>query len=272
MTEYKFPSQEEVVQHMVHKATLLPSAVKISPPTSRVTASVPTIITRIGSQIGIQNLSTAVSDADVSKAVAALQIQLDRDWQPAWGTTATLTYYSKTQPVPLTSWVIYVMDTSDISGALGYHDETTASRPYGKIFVKDAIKYGYNWTVTLSHELLEMMADPFVNLTVFRQTSATGGRLYAYESCDAVENDRYGYRINNILVSDFQYPAWFDATPRAGSKFDHMAHCTTSYQILPGGYMPVFDVNGGSGWKSLNHSAELTDPEPEDMRNRRFSR
>jgi hypothetical protein len=208
----------------------------------------------------------------VSAAVAALQIQLDRDWQPAWGTTATLKFYNRNQAVPATSWIIWIMDTSDYPGALGYHDETAASRPYAKVFAKTAQQYGYNWTVTLSHELLEMMADPWVNLTVFRQTTATAGTLYAYESCDAVEHDRFGYRINNILVSDFQYPAWFDATPKAGSKFDHMGYCTNSYQILQGGYMPVFDVTGGSGWRSMNHMGELKDPEPEDMRNRRWTR
>ena len=266
--DYKFPSQEEVVKLTAYKATLMATAKTLAASATVGSATA----TRMGPQIGIQNLCTVVSDADVSKAVAALQIQLDRDWQPAWGTTATLTFYNKNQTVPQTSWIILIMDNSDITGALGYHDENASSRPYGKVFVKDAIRYGYSWTVTLSHELLEMMADPFVNLTVFRQTSATGGRLYAYESCDAVENDRYGYRINNILVSDFQYPAWFDATPRAGSKFDHMGYCTTSYQILPGGYMPIFNVNGGSGWQSLNELYEIKEPDSEDMRNRRFSR
>jgi hypothetical protein len=64
-----------------------------------------------------------------------------------------------------------------------------------------------------------MLADPNINLTVFVQDADTTGTLYAYEVCDACEDDSLGYQINNVLVSDFVYTAWFakfrmaDSTP-----------------------------------------------------------
>ena len=211
-------------------------------------------VVRMGPTIAIQNSSTVLTDAQVQAAVAALQIQLDRDWQAAWGTTATLVFVSRTQGIPTGAWPIYVLDTSDVSGALGYHDETASGVPYGRIFAKDDITYGYNWTVTLSHELLEMMLDPYVNLTVFRQTTNTAGMLYAYEACDACEADNLGYQINGIQVSDFVWPAWFDntITNTAGHRYDQMNHLTAPFQLYSGGYIGVFQVTNGSGWSSIN--------------------
>lgn len=224
---------------------------------------------RVGPTIVIQNLSTVVSDVAVRNAVAALQIQLDRDWLPQWGTTANLLFYTRTQTIPANYWPLYIQDTADISGALGYHTETASGRPFGRVFVKTAAQYGYNWTVTLSHELLEMMADPFVNLTVFSQTSNKTGKLYAFEVCDAVEADAYGYLINGVLVSDFVYPSWFDPYQRApGTKYDQMNRVRVPFQILPGGYMPVFNITNSSGWVMITHNnMETTEPSLSD-RNR----
>lgn len=226
------------------------------------------VSTRIGPTIHIQNNTTVLSDAQLQAAIAALQIQLDRDWQPVWGTTATLSFVSKTGTVPSTGWVIYMMDTSDIPGALGYHDETAAGRPIGKVFAKDDMRYGYNWTVTLSHELLEMMLDPYINQTVFAQDSVSSGLLYAYEACDAVEADSLGYTINGILVSDFVYPTWFDLTITNyhGVKFDYCNRLTAPFQLWSGGYIGVFPVpNDGSGWSSINAQNIIGPPDDDDM-------
>lgn len=59
--------------------------------------------------------------------------------------------------------------------------------PLGKVFAGTDLKYGYTWSVTASHELLEMLADPNINLTVLLQNSETAGTLYAYEVCDAAK-------------------------------------------------------------------------------------
>ena len=224
-------------------------------------------VVRIGPTIAIQNSSTVLSDAQVQAAIAALQTQLDRDWQAAWGTTATLVFVTKTQSIPTGNWPIYILDNSDVSGALGYHDETAAGLPYGRIFAKDDITYGYNWTVTLSHELLEMMLDPYVNLTVFRQTTNTAGMLYAYEACDACEADNLGYQINGIQVSDFVWPAWFDntITNTAGHRYDQMNHLTAPFQLYSGGYIGVFQVTNGSGWSSINAENVIGSPDADDM-------
>ena len=224
---------------------------------------------RVGPTIAIKNQSTAVTDAQVTAVVAALQIQLDRDYAAAWGSTAALVFLNKNQAVPAGTWPIYVMDTSDVTGALGYHDETLGV-PYGRIFVKTCIQYGYSWTVTLSHELLEMINNPNVNLTVFNQTTNTRGRIYFHEVGDACEDDSYGYVINGIKVSDFVWPAWFDPTQTArGTRYDQQRAITAPFQILTGGYVSVFNVSTGSGWTTLTHrDVEVPPGQDKSGRNR----
>jgi hypothetical protein len=80
---------------------------------------------------------------------------------------------------------------------------TTEGLPIGKVFAASDLKAGSSSTITASHELLEMLGDPKVNLTVFVQNSNTAGTLYAYEVCEPCEDDSLGYHIDNILLSDF---------------------------------------------------------------------
>lgn len=200
--------------------------------------------------IAIINASTVVSDTDAAAAVTALQTQVTRDFFPVWGVTATLTYIPKGHTAPTTSWHLSILDNSDQAGALGYHDITPSGQPLGKIFAKTDLQYSVSWSVTASHELLEMMIDPWVNLTVFNQTGMTKGRMYAYEVCDACEDDSFGYHINNVLVSDFVYPAWFEGWRASGStKFDFGNHITAPFHLLTGGYIGYFAVASGSGWQ-----------------------
>src|SRR5262249_3247777 len=114
---------------------------------------------------------------------------------------------------------------------------------------KSDLDFGYQWTVTATHELLEMLADPDIDLTVFRQQDATSGTLYAYEVCDACEADEFGYKIDGVLVSDFVFPAWFETFREKGStQFDQQNRIQEPFQLLKGGYIGVFDVTAGTGW------------------------
>jgi len=212
------------------------------PPTLH--AQTPTI------QISIINESTVLADADVTPAVAALQKQVTNDFRPAWGTDAELTIVAKGAQPANGSWWLVLLDDSDQANALGYHDLSTEGLPVGKVFAASDLKAGTSWTITASHELLEMLGDPNINLTVFVQNSNTAGMLYAYEVCDACEDDSLGYQIDNILVSDFVYPSWFESFRAEGStQFDRMNKIQSPLQLLAGGYIGTFHVSSGSGWQ-----------------------
>jgi hypothetical protein len=66
------------------------------------------------------------------------------------------------------------------------HDTTPDGLPLGKVFAGTDKAFGTQWTVTASHELLEMLGDPAINLTALSMTpfeiaQNVVGQLYAYE-------------------------------------------------------------------------------------------
>jgi hypothetical protein len=192
-------------------------------------------------KIYVANESTVVSDAELRSALPAFQQQC---WQVKgwWGKFALLEL--GLPPKGEEAWQIVLLDDSDQAGALGYHDYTPGGRPISKVFTKTDQQYGYSWTVTLSHELCEMLVDPWINQLA--QVSDTD--LYALEVGDPVEADDLGYKIDGILVSDFVLPYWF--VPGAKGQFDFRGHCDRPLQVLPGGYMSVFV--SGEGWTQID--------------------
>ncbi len=111
--------------------------------------------------------------------------------------------------------------------------------PLGKIFAKLDLDSGSSWTATLSHELLEMLADPWINWCAVGSDS----KIYALEVCDAVEADNLGYFIDNVLVSDFVTPAWFE--PTCADRMDFKQHFTKELEVARGGYISIFNAADG---------------------------
>lgn len=201
--------------------------------------------------IAVQNHSTVVADSDVVVAVAALNKQVNNEFAQAWGLTGLLTAFKKTDPIPAGFWLMVLGDDSDQAGALGYHeDDGKSGRPAGFVFAKTDQKYGLSWTVTLSHEILEMLVDPWIDAMALQQTSQRQGVVVAYEVCDPVEADGLGYEIDQVKVSDFVYPAYF--TLGSNAPFDQMKHLKKPFQVAAGGYLSVFRF--GIGWTQLQGS------------------
>ncbi len=191
---------------------------------------------------------------DAQAIVSALQTQIGRDFFPAWGVNATLSIAPPKQKTPTPGmWSIGFFDNADQAGALGYHDLTADGLPLGKVFVKTTLDDGALVSVTASHECLEMLGDPDINLTAeFDDRSGNPAKFYAYELCDAPESDSFGYPIGSVMVSDFVYPAYFEQFRKPGAQFDFKKHISEPFQILPGGYMGVLDLaNLGAGWQQV---------------------
>ncbi len=206
-------------------------------------------------KIAIINRSTVLKDVEVGAIVPALQIQVSRHFAPLWGIDADLSFVGADEAAAPGSWWLVVLDDSDQAGTLGYHDLTSDGLPAGKIFAKTDIDNHLSWSVTASHELLELLCDPDINLTVFVQSKDGGGMLYACEVCDPCEDDQYGYMIDGIKVSDFLLPAYFQ--PSLGRKYDYAGMLKdTAPTLLPGGYISQYDVTGGKGWHQVMKAGE----------------
>jgi hypothetical protein len=189
--------------------------------------------------------------------VAALQKQLDRDFAPIWGFSARLFGpLPGGQPVPDKGWwQLVLLDDSDQAGALGYHDLTPEGMPLGKVFVAEDMKYGQSWTVTASHELLELLCDPNTSLCAY-----ANGTVYSFEIADACEDGQFAYSIDGVLVSDFVTPNWFKPHAPATARFDYGRHVTAPFQLLSGGYIGIYNHQGF--WTTINARGKIEPPKP----------
>jgi hypothetical protein len=201
-------------------------------------------------RITIINAGKTLKDSEIERAIGPLQTQITEHFTPIWGIGADLSFVPGQTKAPPEAWTLVILDEADIAGALAYHDVANNGFPLGKVFSKTAKESNVTWTVAASHQLLEMLVNPRINLTVFN-SSRSGGTLYAYEVADACESDADGYIINDVLVSDFVYPSWFDANAKGDVvQFDYMGHIHKPLELCPGGYISAYDVKGG-GWRQI---------------------
>lgn len=209
-------------------------------------------------KIQFLNLSTTLSQDVAQAIVKAIATQVTHDFSPLWGVNANLYLAPAGQKTPTPGyWTIGFFDNSDQAGALGYHDLTADGLPLGKVFVATTLSAGALVSVTASHECLEMLGDPDINLTAeLDDAQGNPAKFYAYEICDACEDDSFGYQINAVTVSDFVTPEYFESfqhtNPAKIHQFDFMGQITAPFQILSGGYMGVLDLaNLGQGWQQV---------------------
>jgi hypothetical protein len=197
------------------------------------------------------NACTVLSDAEIQKALPAFNKQLARDFAPIWGVESHIRFIGKGKTIPKGYWWISILDDADGAGYLGYHDLTPEGYPLGKAFAKTDIDNGYNWTITATHEILEMLIDPSINLVAFIEEGKYAGKLFAYEVCDACEADELGYNIDGTMVSDFVTLDYFEWFHTKTTGFDFRNKIKAPFQILPGGYMSVYDIRDGNGWQQI---------------------
>jgi hypothetical protein len=168
--------------------------------------------------------------------IAAMQVYVDKHVAPVWGTPAKLV---KSTGMIKNAWAMVFLDDADQPGALAYHDLTPDGLPLSKVFVKTTVEAGELVSVSASHELVEMLVDPAINMMT---TGPDPKTMYAYETADPCE--ALSFDVNGIAMSDFVYPSYFESFRKPKSvKFDHLNKITKPFQILSGGYQIVFKGN-----------------------------
>jgi hypothetical protein len=170
---------------------------------------------------------------NLAKLVSAMQTFVDQHVAPVWGTPAKLV---KTTDFVKGGWAVVFLDDADQPGALAYHDLTPEGLPLSKVFVRTTIQNGDLVSVSASHELVEMLVDPAINMMTTGPDSRT---MYAYETADPVE--ALSFKVDGIPMTDFVYPAYFEAFRKPGSaRFDHLRKVKRPFQVLSGGYQIIF--------------------------------
>jgi hypothetical protein len=179
---------------------------------------------------------------DMARVGAALQRQATRDFGPVWDVRATLDVFPKLEDVPVGYWPMMIVE--DVQGAAGIHLDKDG-QPFALIEMSDS------WSLTASHEMLEMLADPFGNRLVPGASVKRGqGRVeYLVEVCDPSEAAEFGYTVNDMLVSDFYTPRFFDPVHSPAIRYSFTDAIKRPRQVLRGGYLSWHDPKTDHWWQ-----------------------
>src|SRR5262249_6111982 len=136
--------------------------------------------------IGLVSITSEVNLATLAQVAAALQKQVSRDFGPVWEIEATVDAFDKLEDVPVGYWHVLLEDELP-SGAAGLHKRDDNKQPFALVALTT------NWSVFMSHEVLEMLADPQGNLTrVGNSLKPKQGRVqYLLEVCDPCQSSQF---------------------------------------------------------------------------------
>jgi hypothetical protein len=188
-------------------------------------------------QHGVIRRSDFITDEDVAFAVKAVNKQ-GLEFAKDWGLSepGPLAFYTSEDGLPGGGRVRIVSLVDDVSmaGVKGFHDAWA-----GEISAQVGVDAA--WTVTLSHEHLEMMGNPLL----VRWATMPDGRSTPWEACDAVQADTYLENVElfgrrrDIALSNYLLPSWFDS--RGKYPFDRMGKLEAPFSMVPngGGYLIV---------------------------------
>jgi len=206
----------------------------------------------------INHTNGKLTDEEVQNTIRAINRQIKEDYEPYWSLGVTLRLEGKAGAKPKQQEpsdmrgdaVLYLWDNVNVANALGYHERNNRGIPFGFVFTELSKSLGESWTVTLSHEALELIGDPEVNLLVAGPHPANPKQdvFHWYEMCDAVQAE--SYEIDGVGVSNFVLPLYFTGSEEVGGRNDflgrpHDGKTLKSFGVNPGGYIGFFNPQTG---------------------------
>src|SRR5262245_1036494 len=192
--------------------------------------------------IALVSESNQVPTASLAKVAAALQTQVLRDVFPAWGVLATVDAFASLDQVPLTYYPMIIRDQLP-PGAGGIHLDKNFT-PYA------LIKASNRWSLTASHEALEMLCDPFGNrLQPAPSLKSDQGLVeFLVEVCDPSEAVSFSYLIDGVVVSDFYLPTYFEPVINDRVRYSFTGACERPLDVRNGGYLSWRNPADGHWW------------------------
>lgn len=208
--------------------------------------------------VAIVSLTSEVPLRDLLQVAAAVQKQVTRDFSPLWGIEATVDAFPDLESVPSDYRpVVLFGDISELPPRLkallgprpaealieaiesdeiaGVHLTAVTRQPFSLASAEGA------WTVTVSHETLEMLADPYGNRLVAAAHPTDPGQRVCYllEVCDPCLSTYY--TVNGVPVSDFYTPRYFDPVGIESIRYSFTGSLARPLEILEDGYLSWID-------------------------------
>lgn len=213
-------------------------------------------------QIALIDSTGRINANDLAAYAAALNQQIAQDVKPIWPHVNAHVQSYGTKFAPPATWHVTIQDTLDEPGALGYHTDD-GHQPYA------LVQYDADWRITVDHEVLEMIVDPWgsqmhggrlpasleTGFSRFGLKSARSRVRYLLEVCDPPEN--FTYEIGGLPMSDFLTPQWYRSDPGLQLKYSFTGACKAPREVAVGGYVSF--CNDHNEWfQAFNHNGTLT--------------
>jgi hypothetical protein len=200
-------------------------------------------------QVVLVDRTHSLDSVLLNDAALALNTQVAQDLAQVWpGIAANVSVAPSLAAVPQGAWPVFLVKKLP-PGEGGFHLDTH-NQPYAKVI---ASPDDQSWTVDASHEIIEMLVDPYGNRMQTSQAiaptetgviDADGTFSYLVEACDPCEANDYAYDIAGIAVSDFITPNFYDASVKPNTLYSFKGNITRPRQVLPGGYISYVQPDG----------------------------
>jgi hypothetical protein len=200
-------------------------------------------------RVGIASRSQSVNLRDIIRVAAAINLQANRDLHSIWKISASVIAIADPESIDPGVWPIFIVDDVGQDGVAGLH-LTDHKQPYA------LVEAGTTWSLTASHECLEMLVDPSGNRLVSSSAiTVAGGDVrdvttekfeYLVEVADPSEDPANAYMIDGVLVSDFYTPHFFDPVASPGVRYSFTGRLKRPRQILQNGYISWLNPSLGT--------------------------
>ncbi len=189
-----------------------------------------------------------ISDPDLLAAIRVINRQIAEDFVPYWNMPATLRLEGTLLEQPRANAatlfrgdaILYVSSSTGKDDPEGFHDRNFRGVPYGVVYSKISEQTGDPWSVTFSHEALELVADPQGNNYVMGPSPHNPRKkvFFWFEMCDAVSSQTY--EIDGIALQSFLLPAYFEP-PVPGARTNFLGIDLEPFGIAPESYLGYYD-------------------------------
>lgn len=195
-----------------------------------------------------------VPPGQLQQIAAALQQQVDNDLAPVWGVRADISAPAAEDAIPPDAWHVNVVDSlpGGDGGDDGVHPLDEQGNPTAEVVNDPAL------SITISHEVLEMLVDPWDNRFTRGPDIDTNfqGRqvFYLVEVCDPCEGSHYP--IDGVQVSDFVHPSFYD--PNGVAPFDRLGTLAGPLKVPQGCYISWIDPTDGKWHRLMGDGSVVT--------------
>ena len=210
--------------------------------------------TQLLTSVVLVDLTHSIDPAFLSAAASALDLQVRQDLSRLWGGIhARVSAAPSLAALRHGDWPVYIVAKLP-PGEGGFHLDKH-HQPFAKVI---GAADDPSWTVDASHEICEMLVDPFgsrlhpsaaIAIHGGQVVDAPGTFNYLVEACDPCEANNFAYEIQGIAVSDFITPSYYDSQVTPNTLYSCRGNIKRPREMLQGGYISF--INASNVWQQI---------------------